>query len=159
YVFTSREGLTNSIPATAQGVYRTTNGGATWTQRCNFNAAPTTCPFGSTGNNSLAQIRATPGVAGDLWYVQGATFNVGSGAGTGGSGNGHPSSCTPGSSAYACLWHSTDGGATWGTISTVSEPQCVGLGKPVTGGYPAVYIYGWVGGVGGIWRIDNASTS
>ena len=41
------------------------------------------------------------------------------------------------------------------------EAWSVGFGaaKPGGNGYPAVYIYGWVHDVGGVWRSDDGCTT
>jgi hypothetical protein len=88
-------------------------------------------------------VRCTPGRAGDLWIADGFSGNPGSQPGGG------------------SLHHSTNSGATWTTISNVVEPYSVGFGapKPGGGGYPSVYIVGWVSSVYGVWRSDDEGST
>jgi hypothetical protein len=77
-------------------------------------------------------IRATPGMEGHVWVPL-----YGSG-----------------------LARSTDSGATFSMISNVSYAAAVGFGKAASGAsYPAVYIWGTVGGVRGIHRSTDAGAS
>ena len=98
------------------GIFKTTNGGANWTLvNSSVNYGPPT------------QLRATPGQAGDLWLPTGACGNPGA------------------QPCLAGLYHSTDGGSTWTTISSVGESYTVGFGAPASGkSYPAVYTVGWI---------------
>src|SRR5262249_29246406 len=51
---------------------------------------------------------------------------------------------------------STDGGVTWTEVANVREVETFGFGAPATpGGYPAIYIVGWVNGAYGIWQSDD----
>lgn len=103
------------------GIFKTTNGGVSWTE-VNSNTA---YAYGGT-----AQLRATPGQAGDLWLSSGAGGNAGS------QGN------AAGNNSY--LLHSTNGGTTWTTLN-INEPYAVGFGAPAPGqSYPAVYTVGWL---------------
>ncbi|KJS56129.1 carbohydrate-binding protein [Streptomyces rubellomurinus subsp. indigoferus] len=78
------------------------------------------------------QLRAVPGVAGDLWIA--------------GGGNG--------------LRHSTDGGASFRTLDGVAQAGAVGFGKAAPrAGYQALYLSGKVKGVTGLFRsTDGGST-
>ncbi|WP_078859859.1 RICIN domain-containing protein [Streptomyces rubellomurinus] len=78
------------------------------------------------------QLRAVPGVAGDLWIA--------------GGGNG--------------LRHSTDGGASFRRLDGVAQAGAVGFGKAAPGaGYQALYLSGKVKGVTGLFRsTDGGST-
>ena len=133
----------NDLGGASSGFFKTTNGGATWTQECQYSRTPSTCPFGAGANEGLGTLKATPGHAGDLWFTMGATFNQAN----------HPSE--------TYLWHSANGGATWAAVSNVEEPWCFGLGKAMPGSdkYPTLYVYGWInqggGYVGGLWRAEN----
>jgi photosystem II stability/assembly factor-like uncharacterized protein len=111
-----------------KGIFRTTDGGVSWTQ-VNRTVSP----------GFAAQLKTTPGVAGDLWISDGFSDNPGS------------------QPAGGNLRHSTDGGATWTTVSGVREPYTIGFGAPARGqSYPAVYIVGWINSVYGIWESDDA---
>ncbi|MFI6845279.1 RICIN domain-containing protein [Kitasatospora sp. NPDC050467] len=78
------------------------------------------------------QLKAVPGVAGDLWIA--------------GGGNG--------------LRHSTDGGTSFRKLDGVEQAGAVGFGKAAPGaGYQAVYLSGKVKGVSGLFRsTDGGST-
>jgi xyloglucan-specific exo-beta-1,4-glucanase len=91
----------------------------------------------TTGAGSNQQIKCTPGEAGDFWYSGGVSAGADQGA------CGQP------------LLHYYSGSVT--TITNVSCPSSVGFGYN-SGGYPSVFIAGWVSGVYGIWESDNAST-
>jgi chitodextrinase len=108
------------------GIFKTTNGGATWTL-VNSSIVSSWAPSYSTNSSVL---RATPGATGDIWLT---------------SGN---------SSADGTLGHSTDGGATWTTIPNTVDPTAIGFGKSSTS-YPSVYFVGWLNGVYGIWQSDD----
>lgn len=55
------------------------------------------------------------------------------------------------------LWRSADGGTKFHQAPAVEAAYQVGFGKPAPGkSYPAVYLWGRVGGVEGIFRSDNA---
>jgi hypothetical protein len=119
----------------ADGVYRSTDGGANWTLR---KSGRFTADGGGV-DGFHAKMRCVPGNAGHLCYTGGDV--------------------TPGvtGSFFKC----TDGGATWSALSGVTEVRCFGFGKPKIGGggYPTVFIVGWVGGTAaanfGIWRSDD----
>ncbi|HEX4790024.1 MAG TPA: cellulose binding domain-containing protein [Actinospica sp.] len=77
-------------------------------------------------------LKALPGVAGDVWLAGG------------------PSTGTSG------IWHSADEGASFSRLTGVSAALNLGFGKSATsGGYPALYAIGTVGGVQGIFRSDD----
>jgi photosystem II stability/assembly factor-like uncharacterized protein len=74
-------------------------------------------------------LRAAPGREGDLWVPR---YDGG-------------------------LARSTDGGATFRDVPGVSYAAAVGFGKAAPGAdYPAVYIWGTVGGVRGLFRSTDA---
>ncbi|MEU4191037.1 RICIN domain-containing protein [Kribbella sp. NPDC026611] len=77
-------------------------------------------------------LKATPGVAGDLWITSG--------------GNG--------------LLHSTDGGASFIKLGSVQQAYGIGFGKPAPGArYQALYLSGTVKGITGVFRsIDGGET-
>jgi hypothetical protein len=54
------------------------------------------------------------------------------------------------------VFRSTDSGMTYAAVPQVSAATAVGFGKAMSGGYPAVYVAGSVGGVWGIFRSDDA---
>lgn len=55
------------------------------------------------------------------------------------------------------LWRSADGGAKFHQASSVEVAYQAGFGKPCPGkAYPAVFLWGRIGGVEGIFRSDDA---
>jgi hypothetical protein len=121
-----------SATAAAGGFWKSSNGGATWSQvvsgaldsggRSNFNA----------------QMRSVPGRAGHFYFTSGWQ----SGA--------HP--------VNQSFWECIDNGTSTNcrSIANVKEVFSFGFGKAATGKtYPTVFIYGWVNNVLGIWRSDD----
>ncbi|MBP1207655.1 lysophospholipase L1-like esterase [Duganella sp. 1411] len=83
----------------------------------------------ATAKGTRAVLRAAPGREGDLWVPR---YDGG-------------------------LARSTDGGATFRDVPGVSYAAAVGFGKAAPGAaYPAVYIWGTVGGVRGLFRSTDA---
>jgi hypothetical protein len=77
------------------------------------------------------RIRATPGIAGDLWLVSGGG-----------------------------LFHSIDAGASFAPIPTGSVPFAMGLGMAPPGGtYPALFLGGSINGINGIFRSDDVGAN
>ena len=115
------------------GIFSSTNGGASWSL-----ASSAISP------GAPAQMKCTPGQAGDIWIATGYGGNAGGGQGV-----------------YGNLYHSTDGGATWTTIAKVTEPYTIGFGAPKPGGsgYPAVFMVGWVSGTFGVWGSDDEGST
>jgi hypothetical protein len=116
-----------------QGIYKSTNGGQSWTQV----HSGALLPF---GNGFNAQLESVPGEAGNLFF-------------TGGNTDGSTETSEP-------FMRSTNGGATWTAIANVDDVICFGFGAAAPGqSYPAVYIVGWVNHVYGIWQSnDNAQS-
>jgi hypothetical protein len=86
----------------------------------------------SEGTSSLSLLHAVPGRSGDLWL-------------TGGDGS---------------LYHSADGGKTFGQDSSVGTVATVGFGRGAPGAsYPAIYLTGIVGGVQGIFRSTDGGAT
>lgn len=113
------------------GLFRSTDGGANWTLRYSGAIAP------FSGFN--AKLKSVPGKAGHLFFTSGGL-------------DGGPDGNT--------FMHSTDGGQNWSAIANVLEVWDFGFGKEATpGGYPALFLYGWVSGVLGMWRsYDEGAT-
>jgi xyloglucan-specific exo-beta-1,4-glucanase len=58
------------------------------------------------------------------------------------------------------LFHSTNFGATFTADSSVTAAWAIGLGAPkTTGGYPALFIAGTIGGVVGYYRTDDSGVN
>lgn len=106
----------------AGSVYVSTNGGVTFTQ------SP------AIGLPLSGQIKATPGLDGDVWVAGGDT----------------PSG----------IWHSTDSGATFTKLASVDVANNIGFGKAAPGKtFPALYSNATVGGVLGIFRSDDVGAT
>ncbi|AWZ03994.1 carbohydrate-binding protein [Streptomyces sp. ICC1] len=99
-------------------LYASTDGGKNFTAR-------------ATGLGS-GQLKAVPGIAGDLWIA--------------GGGNG--------------LLHSTNGGKSFGKLGGVEQASGVGFGKPAPGArYQALYLSGKVKGVTGLFRSTDGGSA
>ncbi|WP_426442336.1 hypothetical protein [Bradyrhizobium genosp. P] len=124
---------TSTSNPTADGVFRSSDGGVTWTKV--FNGQISDWSFYNS------QIEAVPGEAGNLFFTGGPQS-----AAT------HPAS--------EPFYQSTDGGVTWTAIPNVLEVSTFGFGAPATpGGYPSIYIVGYVNNVYGIWQSNNDAQS
>lgn len=118
--------------AAAAGLWKSSDGGAVWSRL-------TSKPLESRGASDFSvQMRSVPGIAGDFYFTSGRQSGK------------HPADqsfweCVDDQTATQC--HS---------IANVKEVFSFGFGKAATGKrYPAVFIYGWVNNVLGIWRSDN----
>jgi hypothetical protein len=127
------------------GVYITNNGGAAWSQQL----AGWIETNHSYSNQLAPQMKAVPGNAGNLFYCSGVF---------------------PGGTQTSPLtddpfFRSTNSGVTWTQVSNVLQVNSFGFGaaKPSGGGYPAIYINGFVnqgsGYVFGFWRSDDNCSS
>ena len=117
------------------GVYKSTNGGQTWTQVY----AGQITPF----SNFNSEISSVPGEAGNLFFTGGQV--------------GGSTLTQPQTEAFM---RSTNGGASWTAVANVLDVSCFGFGAPAsTGGYPSIYIVGYVNNVYGVWQSnDNAQS-
>ena len=58
------------------------------------------------------------------------------------------------------LWRSSDGGADFVQVTSVERGYRVGFGRSSDGtGYPAVFLWGRIGGIDGLFRSDNTGAS
>lgn len=90
---------------------------------------------GTPGVSDYLKMRATPGRSGDLWL---------------------PVS----SSGKGSLQRSTDGGATWKAVGSLDDCHAVGFGKGLPGAsYPSMFIFGKVGGIGGVFQSDDTGAT
>jgi hypothetical protein len=104
--------------------YYSTDGGVTFTA-----SAATGMP--QAGDS--VQVKATPGIAGDVWVVGGSSTGT----------------------AYG-IWHSTNGGVSFTKLTTVTSADKIGFGAAAPGAsYQSIYISGNVGGVQGIYRSND----
>ena len=119
------------LGTTNTGVYRSTDGGASWAEVFAGQISP------SSGFN--AQIQSVPGEAGNLFFTGGPQ---------------------DGSGLHEKFFQSADGGVTWNAVPNVTEVSCFGFGKSATlGGYPSIYVVGFVNGVYGVWQSNNDAKS
>jgi hypothetical protein len=116
------------------GVYRTDDGGATWTR---------TAPIPTTPDPTIWQWNAhlkSP-VTNHLWMTAGEE------------GSGSPA-------GVGQLWRSTDGGMTFTAIPGVLEPNNIAFGAPAhPGGYPVLFMSGYYQGQPGMWMTEDADVA
>jgi hypothetical protein len=112
-----------------QGVYKSTDGGANWTQTFSGQISPT--------SYYSSELEAVPGEASNLFFTGGPTGDM-----------------------TEPFMRSSDGGTSWTAVANVRQVSVFGFGAPATaGGYPSIYIAGYVNGVYGIWQSnDNANS-
>ena len=128
--------LPNTFYMYYNGVYKTTDGGDTWTKVFNGEISL------FSGFNS--QLETVPGEAGHLFFTGGPW--------------GLPEGWTH--PAPEGFYHSKDGGATWTAVPDVLEVIDFGFGAPAhPGEYPSIYIVGWVNNIYGIWQSDDEASS
>lgn len=131
-------GYTTGGGGSTLGIYISTNGGVTWTRQF-------TGEFDliAGGHNSAynATLRSVPGQAGNFFFTSGQGANAGT---------------LP---FHRGVWNGTT--LTLSTVANVTNVFSFGFGAPTPGGdgYPAIYIYGQVSGVWGVWRCDNFLTA
>ena len=94
-------------------------------------SSATGLPSGDT-----VRFKALPGTKGEVWLAGGASDG-----------------------AYG-LWHSTDGGASFGKLANVGQADTIGFGKAATGAsYQTLYTSAEIGGVRGIFRSTDKGAS
>jgi len=128
------------------GVFTSSNGGASWSNVYNGNGGYIESNSSWGGFNST--LSAVPGNAGHLFYTSGW---LGSASGL------HASLASPSTTP---LYRSINGGVGWTPVANVTGVSCFGFGAIASGHtYPAVYIYGWVNNVFGVWQsVDDCVT-
>ena len=114
-----------------EGLYRSSDGGATWAQIYPREIAPW-----STFN---AKLKSVPDHAGHLFFTSGPQ---------GGAESPHP--------AANPFMRSTDGGASWNAVPGVLEVRAFGFGRSRRD-YPIIFIAGWVHNEYGIWQSEDAA--
>lgn len=118
------------------GLFRSTDAGATWTQRCD------NTPFASANWAQHMYLKAVPDQPGHLFATPGY--------------QGTPASPT----LTLPFLRSTDGGTTWAQVGSMKSVRGLDFGKSAPGQtYPAIYAVGVYSGVVGVYRSDdNAAT-
>jgi hypothetical protein len=112
------------------GVYKSADGGSTWTQVFSGSISPS--------SNFNAELASVPGEAGNLFFTGGPQTNFSS----------------------EQFYQSTNGGTTWTPVPNVTQVNCFGFGAPAPGlSYPSIYIVGWVNNVYGIWQSNDDAHS
>jgi len=125
--------------STAVGYWESVDGGDTWTK------VSGDIPGGPSKAAQSAKLRATPGIANDMWFVAGTLSST-------------YTSTAPGG-VLSPLCHTTDGGRTWTIIST-SKIQGVidfAFGAPYPGSSStySIYALGYANSVFGVYRSDD----
>jgi hypothetical protein len=116
---------------TSPSVFRSTNGGATWTRVYSSRLTSYVLDYWN------GKLKAVPGKAGHLFWTPG-----------------HAGGTNPSSGSY--LMRSTDGGESWSAVPNLLEVYDVGFGKTPSGGsYPSVHVIGWLSGTYGVYRSDD----
>ncbi|MGA7524687.1 MAG: hypothetical protein WBW84_19720, partial [Acidobacteriaceae bacterium] len=122
----------------SNGVYISTNSGATWTQQKSgyIESNGSWSGYGST-------LRSVPGNAGHLFYTSG---NVGSQTFT--------------NAQSVPFYRSINGGVTWSTVSGINGVQCFNFGAIAPSqSYPSIYAAGFVSNVFGVYySVDDGVT-
>ena len=116
----------------AGGIWKSSNGGATWSQ------AVVGFLHSNGASNFNVQMRAVPGVAGNFYFT-----------------SGWQSGLQPVNQSF---WECNDSSRNTKCIPVpnVKEVFSFGFGKAAPGAvYPTVFIYGWVNNVLGIWRSED----
>ncbi len=108
--------------------YRSIDGGVTF-------AATKATGLPSAGSTGTRLVKAMPGHEGDIWLASGSSTTI----------------LPPG------LWHSTNSGATFTKMASVTRAFTIGFRKAAPGcHYMALYITGTIGSITGVFRSDDA---
>ena len=151
-------------PGGSSTTYYSTNNGATWTSTGVTNVQDA-CPVADYVNTNKFYIYNPD--AGQLLVStnKGVSFSASSSSpGVKGSLRAMP---VPGNEGHVWialigsgLKYTTNNGTSWTTVANVSYCKAVGFGKAATGAtYPAVYIWGTVSGVKGLFRSTDQGAS
>ncbi len=150
-------------PSGESTTYYSTNNGGTWTSTgvTNVQDAYPIADYVNTNkfyiyNSGSGQLLVSTN--------KGVSFNAS--ASNPGSGGSVRASAVPGNEGHVWvalsngLTYTTNSGTSWTTVTNVSYCRAVGFGKAATGAtYPAVYIWGTVSGVKGIFRSTDQGAS
>ena len=150
-------------PGGSSTTYYSTNNGGTWTSTGVTNVQDA-CPIADYVNTNKFYIYS-PG-SGQLLVStdKGVSFTASSS--NPGSGGSVRARAVPGNEGHVWvalaygLKYTTNNGTSWTTVSNVTYCKAVGFGKAATGAtYPAVYIWGTVSGVKGMFRSTDQGAS
>lgn len=130
YLYSSGDGSASAAEIALRGVWKSTDGGATWTK-----VSGNIIDIGHDFYNGKLKMTS----AGHLTWCCGES---------GGNYYATPDTCT--------LMFSNTGGTSWAGVSGMSEPIDFSWGAAKPGAsYQTLYAYGWVSGVRGLYRMDD----
>src|ERR1044072_3131634 len=150
-------------PGGSSTTYYSTNNGTTWTSTGVTNVQDA-CPQADYVNTNKFYIY-NPG-SGQLLVSTNKGVSFTASSSNPGSGGSVRARSVPGNEGHGWialsngLKYTTNNGTSWTTVPNVTYCKAVGFGKAATGAtYPAVYIWGTVSGVKGIFRSTDQGTS
>lgn len=122
---------------TNPGTYMSTDGGVTWTYNNN-----------TIDNANIGSLQSVPNNAGHLWFSQW-------------SGSGGSFAPNTNDKLYRSTNATSGASMTWTAVPGFNTVFGVGFGAPAPGkSYPSIYVYGYNGGVLGMWRsIDTTAAA
>ena len=150
-------------PGGSSTTYYSTNNGGTWTSTGVTNVQDA-CPIADYVNTNKFYIY-NPG-SGQLLVSTNKGVSFTASSSNPGSGGSLRARAVPGNEGHVWvalpngLKYTTNNGTSWTTVPNVTYCKAVGFGKAATGAtYPAVYIWGTVSGVKGIFRSTDQGAS
>lgn len=150
-------------PSGGSTTFYSTNNGGTWTSTGVTNVQ-NAHPIADYVNTNKFYIYS-PG-SGQLLVSTNKGVSFTASSSTPGSGGSNRARAVPGNEGHVWialangLTYTTNNGSSWTTVSNVSYCAAVGFGKAATGAtYPAVYIWGTVNGVRGMFRSTDRGVS
>ena len=150
-------------PGGSSTTYYSTNNGASWTSTGVTNVQDA-CPIADYVNTNKFYIYNSG--TGQLLVSTNKGVSFTASSSNPGSGGSLRARAVPGNEGHVWialqsgLKYTTNGGSSWTTVSNVTYCKAVGFGKAATGAtYPAVYIWGTVSGVKGMFRSTDQGAS
>ncbi len=117
-------------------IWRTVDGGANWNR--------VSIPNDVLPQSGSGSLKANPYVEGDIWFAPFNGYILGN-------------TTDP---KYKKLYHSTNGGETWQTVSTMDEVYCYGFGMKINGSNNAqLIVYGKKAGVESVFVSNDLGIS